>query len=293
MIYFLVVNYYSTNLVAKLINSLPESKNIEYRVIIINNSPEDNSINQLQSESVLIFNATNNLGFGGACNLGLQIIYSEAPQTIVWIINPDAYLLENTLSKVKPFFASHPEISILGTIIHTPTGETWFAGGSFNPLNGKISTPNLTNTNQDYIPCEWVTGCSLIINLHKFSECPQFDPTYFLYYEDFDFCRRYAKQGHLIAITKQFSVIHQPSSITNKYVFRKIKHSTYSYLLTLNRYTNKKTLILKSTRLMCYALILIAIKPQTAIGKIAGVLLYLKNSLKFIAVLTSMKYTEK
>lgn len=273
MIYFLVVNYYSTSLVAKLVSSLPDSKNIEYKIVIINNSPEDDSINKLKSDA-LIFNAANNLGFGSACNQGLQIIYAEAPQAIVWIINPDAYLLENTLEKVKPFFASHPEISILGTIVHTLTGEVWFAGGRFIPLTGEILTQDLTNTDAEYVTCEWVTGCSLIINLGKFTECPQFDPAYFLYYEDFDFCRRYADRGHLIAITKQFGVLHQPSSITNKYVFRKIKHSTYSYLLTLDRYTNKLVFILRLFRLICNAFILIAIKPQVAFGKFSGVLLY-------------------
>lgn len=275
MIYFLTVNYYSTNLVAKLISSLPNSKNPDYKIVIINNSPDDDSIYQLKNESVLIFNATNNLGFGSACNLGLKFIYAEDPQAIVWIINPDAYLLENTLDKVQPFFDSHPEISILGTIVHTPVGEVWFAGGRFIHNTGAILTQDLlTNTNTDYVLCDWITGCSLIINLSNFHECPLFDPAYFLYYEDFNFCQRYAQQGHLIAVTKQFGVLHQPSSITNKYVFIKIKHSTYSYLLTLERYTSKLVFSLRLTRLICHAFVLMFIKPQFGLGKFYGVFMY-------------------
>lgn len=275
MIYFLIVNYYSTHFVTKLISSLTSTE-LEYQVIIINNSPEDDSILQLACASVRIFNATTNLGFGSACNEGLNIIYAEAPRAIAWIINPDAYLLENTVAQVQPFFNFHPEVSILGTIVYTPAREVWFGGGHFNDINGEISSEDLlTNIDTDYVACHWVTGCSLIINLSKFSECPQFDPAYFLYYEDFDFCRRYANQGHLIAVTKQFGVVHQPSSITNKYVFRKSKHSTYSYLLTLDKYTNKLVLILRLTRLICYAFILLPLKPQVALGKFSGVLLYL------------------
>ncbi|NWF60975.1 MAG: glycosyltransferase [Fischerella sp.] len=275
MIYFLTVNYYSTNLVAKLISSLPNSKNPDYKIVIINNSPDDDSIYQLKNESVLILNATSNLGFGSACNLGLKFIYAEDPQAIVWIINPDAYLLENTLDKVQPFFDSHPEISILGTIVHTPVGEVWFAGGRFIDNTGAILTQDLlTNTNTDYVLCDWITGCSLIINLSNFHECPLFDSAYFLYYEDFDFCQRYAQQGHLIAVTKQFGVLHQPSSITNKYVFIKIKHSTYSYLLTLERYTSKLVFSLRLTRLICHAFVLMFIKPQFGLGKFYGVFMY-------------------
>ncbi|MDM9382164.1 glycosyltransferase [Chlorogloeopsis sp. ULAP01] len=275
MIYLLTVNYYSTNLVAKLVSSLSTNTNIEYKIVIINNSPDDDSIYHLKSDSALVFNATDNLGFGSACNLGLKFIFAQEPRAIVWIVNPDAYLLKNALDKVYPFFDSHPEISILGTIIYTLTNEVWFAGGKFISQTGTILTQDLiTNINAEYIPCDWVSGCSMIINLQKFCECPLFDPAYFLYYEDFDFCQRYVQQGHLIAVTKQFGVLHEPSSITNRYVFRKIRHSTYSYLLTLERYTNKLIFNIRLIRLVFYALVLIFFKPQIGLGKIHGLLNY-------------------
>lgn len=91
MIYFLTVNYYSTHLIAKLIGSLPNHKNLDFKVVIINNSPNDDSIDNLKDDYVIILNAVKNLGFGNACNLGLEFIYTEDSQAIVWIINPDAY----------------------------------------------------------------------------------------------------------------------------------------------------------------------------------------------------------
>ncbi|MGJ5674461.1 MAG: glycosyltransferase [Nostochopsis sp.] len=276
MIYFLTVNYYSTHLIAKLIGSLPNHKNLDFKVVIINNSPNDDSIDNLKDDYVIILNAVKNLGFGNACNLGLEFIYTEDSQAIVWIINPDAYFQENHLEKLQLFFKSHPEISILGTIIHTPADEVWFAGGYFNAKTGEISTRNLfTEKNRDFVKCDWITGCSFIINFCNFGECPLFDPAYFLYYEDFDFCQRYAQQGHLIAVTQQFGVIHQPSSITNKYVFRKMTNSTYGYLLSLERYTNKLVFSLRLNRLIFNALVLMFIKPQIGLGKIYGVFLYL------------------
>jgi N-acetylglucosaminyl-diphospho-decaprenol L-rhamnosyltransferase len=275
LIYFLTVNYYSKNLLAQLINSLPASQNLDYTIVIINNSPEDVAIQQLKSENVVIIEAEKNLGFGIACNLGIKWIYTQDTQGIIWIINPDAYLSENTLDKVNPFFATYPELSIVGTIIHTPSSEVWFAGGEFIPLTGAIITPDiLQNTDTAYVACDWVSGCSMMINLRNFSECPLFDPAYFLYYEDFDFCLRYANQGHLVAVTKQFDVRHQASSITNRNIFLKTKHSTYSYLLTLAKYTNKVVFILRLTRLMAYALILLAINPKVSFGKLYGVLVY-------------------
>jgi GT2 family glycosyltransferase len=272
MIYFLTVNYYSTNLLQKLINSLPSSPNGKYQVVVVNNSPDDESIHQLKSGYVLIIESGKNIGFGNACNLGLQWIYHQDSQAIVWIINPDAYFPDRTLAQAQIFFDSYPELSIIGNIIYTPEEEIWFAGGRFIPTTGAILNQDLlTQTDKEYIDCDWVSGCSLIINLSKFPECPLFDPIYFLYYEDFDFCRRYLQQGHLIGVTKQFSVLHQPSSITNRNVFLKIRHSTYSYLITIKKYTNAMVFMFRLGRLIAYAIILIPIKPKIAFGKLYGV----------------------
>lgn len=273
MIYFLTINYYSTDLVSQLINSIQPGIS---KIVIVNNSPDDDSIYLLKSESVVILEPESNLGFGQGCNFGLNWIYNRDKQAIVWIINPDAYLLPGSLEKINLFFDSYPELSILGTTIYTKTG-IWFAGGKFIPATGTILTVDILTSDTGYMPCDWVSGCSLLINLGNFSECPQFDPAYFLYYEDFDFCRRYAKLGHLIAVTKHLGVMHQPSAITNRNMFKKMQYSTLSYLLTLEKYTNGLVLVARLTRLITYALLLIVVKPLVGFGKLYGVLLYLRR----------------
>lgn len=279
MIYLLAINYYSTELIAKLINSISPNQVVEYQIIIVNNSPEDKSIQHLKTDKVVILESGENLGFGKACNLGLNWIYQQNQKAIVWLINPDAYLLPEALKTVPVLFQNHPELSILGTIIYTTNNEIWFAGGEFSQQNGAIipKTIDRQNSQIPYLKTDWVSGCSLLINLQKFPICPQFDPEYFLYYEDFDFCQRYAIQGYLIAITNQIGVVHQPSAITGKNAFLKFQHSTYSYLLTLERYTSKIVLILRFIRLLLNAIYLIPLKPKVALGKLTGISLYLRR----------------
>lgn len=272
MIYFLTVNYYSTDLLKKLISSLNNQEQLEFKLVVVNNSPDDDSLDSIRSESVLIFDAESNLGFGNACNLGIRWIYTQDTQAIIWIINPDAFLPENSQFNPRMFFDLHPDISILGTIIHTLSGKVWFAGGSFFPGVGEIAEKDLlSNSELDYVTCDWVSGCSLMINLGNFLECPYFDGDYFLYYEDFDFCQRYRNEGHVVAITKGVDVLHVPSSITNRNVFNKVNHSTYSYLLTLERYTSRLVFGVRFLRLLGLTMVLILVKPQVALGKLSGV----------------------
>ena len=94
MIYFLTINYHSANLITKLISSIQSSRDIPHKTVIINNSPEDSSVRLLKTESILVLEAGTNLGFGRACNLGLNWIYAQDSQAIVWIVNPDAYFLK-------------------------------------------------------------------------------------------------------------------------------------------------------------------------------------------------------
>ncbi|MDJ0724280.1 MAG: glycosyltransferase family 2 protein [Prochloraceae cyanobacterium] len=278
MVYLLTVNYNSANLIAKLIDSLPDRKKNFDRIVIVNNSPEDNKIKNLKKDYIEIIEAGQNLGFGKACNLGLNWIYDRAPNGIVWIINPDTYLVENTLEQIRYFCEKHPEISILGTLIYNSDNELWFGGGRFIPALGEIIATDLltTSVNSNYLLCDWVSGCSLIINLSQFKACPQFDRNYFLYYEDFDFCRRYLNQGHKIAISDRLKIYHQPSSITNRNLKNKFKHSTYSYLFTLARYSNPIVFTLRFLRLWLNALILLLVKPQVGLGKLTGIAIFLR-----------------
>jgi GT2 family glycosyltransferase len=273
--YLITVNYHSTELIRRLLNSLNKSQFTDRHFIIVNNSPEDNGIQQLQEEKVTVLEAGKNLGFGAGCNLGLEYVYQHDRLSIAWLINPDTWLPVDALKNAAKFFVTHPHLSIVGTAVHEPAGNLWFGGGRFNPTTGVISSDlAFADPAADYIGCDWVSGCSLLLNLHHFPACPQFDCTYFLYYEDFDFCRRYQQQGHTIVVTPQISVIHTPSAITDRDRQFKLKHSTYSYLLTLKRYTSSWVFNLRLGRLLLYALVLLPVQPQAAIGKLSGLYLY-------------------
>jgi N-acetylglucosaminyl-diphospho-decaprenol L-rhamnosyltransferase len=279
-IYFITVNYYSSQLISNLLESLEKQATIPYQLIIVNNSPDESDIEELNQDKTVILQAGENLGFGKGCNLGMQWVYEQNSEGIIWLINPDTLMLTNSLEKVPDFFSNHPEVSILGTMVYEPSGEIWFGGGEFNRKTGSIIIAYhlfLHNPNADYLTCDWVTGCSCLINLKKFKNCPEFDAEYFLYYEDFDFCQRYAQQGHVIAMTNHLAVFHQPSEITNKNLFHKYYHSTYSYLFTIQKYCHPVIYWFRLARLAVNGLWLLVPDRPVGWGKIKGILSYLKR----------------
>lgn len=283
MIYLITVNFYAAELIARLLASVESSPDQPYTFIIVNNSPDDGYIHALTGETVLILEANRNLGFGAACNLGLTWVYEREPAAIAWLINPDTWLSESALTQAVDFFKAHPECSIVGTLVREPNGQVWFGGGQFQPLLGAITASDrfAAQPELDYVACDWVSGCSLLLNLQRFPVCPQFDPAYFLYYEDFDLCQRYLSQGHSVGITNRIVVTHTPSSITDRSIAFKLQHSTYSYLLTLARYSPRLTFSIRLLRLILHTLALIFVKPQVASGKLSGLWMYLRRVLHF------------
>jgi N-acetylglucosaminyl-diphospho-decaprenol L-rhamnosyltransferase len=283
VIYFLTVNYYSTELITKLLKSIEQTAQTPYKLVIVNNSAADLGVHSLQNEQTIVLEAKQNLGYGLACNIGLNWIYQTNPEAWVWVINPDTILLKDTLQKAQTFLEKHAELSIVGSVVYDSTGKVWFGGGRFIAQIGEITAENLVQKypDKEYIYCDWISGCSLLLNLKNFSTCPQFSAAYFLYYEDFDFCRRYAAEGHPIAITSQIEIVHQASSITSRNAYGKSKHSTFSYLLTLKKYTNQFILQLRLFRVLLHAIVLLPLKPQKALGTLDGIWQFLKRMDEF------------
>lgn len=90
MIYFLTVNYYSTELIKSLITSIQAGITSPYKLLIVNNSPEDIAVHQLAGERIRVIEAGDNLGFGRGCNLGIGEVWERDHNGLVWLINPDA-----------------------------------------------------------------------------------------------------------------------------------------------------------------------------------------------------------
>ena len=286
-LYFLIVNYNSRELIDRLIDSLPRS-NADYQIVIVNNSPEDRAIAQFESKTVKIVAATENVGFGRACNLGLTWIYSQNKRAIAWLINPDTYFQPNTANSLESpvkiaidFFQQHPQISLLGTTVYDSQNQLTSAGGTFTPGSAALEIVNTlpANLTADYFLTDWTSGCSLLVNLTNFSSCPSFDPRYFLYYEDLDFCLRYSQQGHQLAVTPRIKVFHDTSAISDRHPFVKYQHITKSYLIHIEKHGNRATFIRTNIRMSFNTLRLIIFKPQQGWGKLIGIYRYWQTRL--------------
>ena len=263
---------------------------MSYRFVIVNNSASDASVYCLQQEfeQVDILTATDNLGFGGGCNLGTEYAYQQDSQAWVWLINPDAMLMPCAIAYVQACFKAQPSISILGTRIQTSEGDIWFAQGRFNWWTGSLKhrlsqQPNQKPVANDIVandtvaddtvkvlPSRWVSGCSMIFNLQRFARPPLFDLNFFLDYEDAEICERYYRQGHEIGVTQAVLVTHAVSAITHRNRRAKFRHATFSKLYFLYRYGSPLALALNVVYMLGWSVRLRVGDRETGIGRSQG-----------------------
>lgn len=250
MLYLLIINYYSTDLIQLLLKSIPAPDLANLHILIVNNSPDDLTLQPLTQTypNLTLLSAPENVGFGGGCNLGLNWIYERDPHSIVWLINPDTTLVDAAIPYIHTCFAEHPHLAILGTQIQDSQGNSWFTQGHFNRWLGSLphQRPIASSENPPakILPSRWVSGCSLMLNLAQFESCPQFDTHYFLYYEDNDLCERYFKHGYSIAVTQAILVTHQVSATSDRNLKAKLHHATFSKLYFLQQHGTPLALLL-------------------------------------------------
>lgn len=280
-LYFLSVNYYSAALLTELIASLGPNQG----VVIVNNSLDDPDVHALAGGHVVVLDAPDNGGFGAGCNLGLQWVYSRSPQSLVWLINPDAQLLPDAVRSVHEAISQRPDTAILGTPVLDTLGEFWSGSGHFNRWTGAITSHAVTDGDPDDktdyqnnektpttpVSTRWVSGCSMVLNFAALGHCPQFDDAYFLYYEDCDLCERYFQQGKAIAVTPQPLVVHAVSSITGRDSYAKYVHATFSKLTFLRRHATLLALGLNLAYLLAQSLLLLRRDRSAALGRWHGI----------------------
>ena len=271
--YFVVVNYWCGESIAQLLRSLAQDcPDQDYQILIVNNSPEDRSLEAFATEFAhcTILETGENLGFGRACNRAIAWVAKRDPKAIVWLINPDAWLPAGTIAAARSLLGQ-ADWAILGTAIDQPDGRPEFRGGRFDRRSGLIEPIAQDSPTAAQIqPTDWVSGCSLLINLAAFREPPQFDRRFFLYYEDFEFCRRYARQGYSVAIAPSLRVIHATSTVTGREPERKLRWSIGGYLLALAIHGSPWALIYRLARIVISAIAQWPQHPARSRAKLQG-----------------------
>ncbi len=187
----------------------------EYEIIVVDNGSHDESIEALRAmhraNRIHLVEASKNLGYGKANNLGVQYAKGE----FVIISNPDVFVQPDTMQKMLDHIVAHTDIGLLGPRLRYYNGEIQPSCRRHMTFGDLI----IKRTPLKYIPAfkarlshylmhdfdhnqiqdvDLITGAYFFMRKSLYEQVGGFDPRYFLFMEDYDLCRKIHNAGYRV-----------------------------------------------------------------------------------------------
>jgi len=205
-----------------------------HQTIVVDNASFDGSAEMVVAEfpSVELIRSRKNLGFGPANNVG----HALATKDLVLYLNSDAYAFPGAIDLLIEAFHDPQVVAAGGKLLNLDQTnqlstaeeltlwrvfcEQTFLDKIIQKMGvGYWNTPQLLSMfESNHLPVRTpqVTGACLMV---KRSVTELFDPTYFLYCEDTDLCKRLSRHGTIVYLpTAQFTHELGTSSNTNRWL---------------------------------------------------------------------------
>ena len=182
-----------------------KSINNDVNILIVENSDNFINTNFLTREfpNVKIVCTGKNLGYAKGNNFGINLIKTD----YALILNPDVTCDENFFSNVLSVTNEVKNFTIIGC--QYLFDNIFMPAGYFDRKQNNDFIKDFKNNNTKSISkVEWVTGCSMLLNLKKFINRDIFDKNFFLYFEEFDLCKSIIKTGGEIYTSSKLKIHH-------------------------------------------------------------------------------------
>ncbi len=221
-----VVHYNNLHDTMRCLRSLRRLNYPNYFVILIDNNSPNGSGRVLQSVAepnhVFVVLNPENSGFAGGNNLGIRHAL-EYDADFVWLVNPDASVEPDSLTKLIEEAERHPHGAMFGSkILYGETGSSeqtssskqkiWGAGGRINVRARQIEmvgSRELDDGQHETLrECDYLPGCSLLIRSEDIARFGLMPEEFFMYFEETDWCAELKTQGRKLFYVPESIVWH-------------------------------------------------------------------------------------
>ncbi len=253
----LFVNYNSGEDLIACLATLLKVSYTNFCVYIVDNLSNDNSINVIQdyckkqqiinqtitkeqwktysnneNKIVIIKNNVNN-GFGAGLNVVLKKLIKNREDQYVWIVNPDIEIEKNVLTDQLKCINNKKKAIIGNSIYYYHNKNQIMYYGGFEVKKWSHGIKAVTKK-QNRSRIDAITGSSLLTRVSTFKDLGLFSETYFMYWEETDFCARARKQNYSFFVNDASKIFDKVASTKNHNFLRE-----YFYLLNGLRYYKK------------------------------------------------------
>jgi len=220
----IIVSYNSREYIERCLDSVQKILYPRFEVIVVDNASTDGSAEVIRRKYsfVKLVCLPKNIGFAAANNLGFRMSKGD----FIFLLNPDTEVDPMCLRWLVDAMLRDQEIGVCGAkiLLLDKRNIIQHAGGKYHPIGISIDRGVLEVDKGQYDKVEEVTfvcGAAVLIRKKLIREVGLFDPSFFLYHEDVDFCIRTWLHGFKVVFVPKAVVYHkQGTSVVEAFAKR-------------------------------------------------------------------------
>lgn len=210
-----------------------------FEVIVVDNASSDGSAEMVENEfpEFRLLRQNTNLGFTGGHNLAI----AQRKGVNVALLNSDTVVHPGAVSTLIAYMAHNPDAGVVGPKLLNPDGSLQYSCRRFpNPVAAAFRNTFLGRwfPNNKYVrtylmhdfdhtvarEVDWVSGAAMFIQGPLVDKIGALDPSYFMYCEDTDYCKRAWQSGFKVVYVPDAVITHaigrSTDRVANKMIVR-------------------------------------------------------------------------
>ena len=226
---FIIVTFESDNVINDCLSSIPSN----YPIIIIENSGKKSFQEEIEKKypNAKCVIMEKNEGYGCGNNHGIKLSTTR----FVFILNPDARLLNNTLDELENVSNKIKNFAILApTLLRSDSKRGFGLTKNYGLNKGTLEE------NSDFFEVDYLQGCGLLLDKKELENIGFFDENIFMFFDDIDLCKRTKKLGKKIYVSKKAQYIHLGAKAVRDKFFNEVEFSRNWHWMWSTFYYNKK-----------------------------------------------------
>lgn len=201
-----------------------------FNVIVVDNNSTDGTVAFIQKKfpEIILLQQKSNLGFGAANNVGIFYALKEGAE-YVFLLNQDAYLKPNTIEELIKVHKTTTDFGILSPIHLNGDGtELEFDFSKYVSVNKELLYDAIKNSfSKQIYDAPFVNAAAWLIPKTTIEKIGGFDPIFFHYGEDANYCQRIHFHNLKIGIVPKTYVLHDRDKKAKQQMISGTKNLVY------------------------------------------------------------------
>jgi GT2 family glycosyltransferase len=193
-----ILNYNGLKWLPGLLESLHKDSDREVRLYLVDNGSMDGSVDYVYRHhpDVAVIALGKNLGYGAAYTASMPQAFADGCDWVC-LQNSDTLVTPGWLEPLRRAAAADSRIGIMG-----PVFWKWESNEPNYYMQGRCREmiPFMADAAHAPVDRDWIEGSSFFISRECHKQLGGFDPLYFMYWEDAEYCRRARLRGWRVVV---------------------------------------------------------------------------------------------